>query len=180
MRKVAIPTTWKVCNCCELCKNPRVFMRISSGASFRNGVDVLFVGESPTENDVLLEEPLVDVSGKLFQAAIDRVTNIVKFEYVVTNSVICTPIGDNGEIGKPTNQQANECIFHIRDLINSYRPRVIIGLGNFAQGALKRNGIAHIPLRHPAYVIRNGGEGSIEYKRFCLQLLAAVHHEVPV
>ena len=162
-----IHSRWKTCTACNLCNFPRVFLRTSENK--KPPIDALFIGEAPGENEVILKEPFVGVSGRLLQSAIDKVRLHNDFTYVITNSVICTPYNeDKTEIGKPTPVQANSCFFHIEDCIKVYQPKVIFGLGNVSQGVLKRHKIDHVPLRHPAFVLRRGGQGSLEYKKFFL------------
>lgn len=163
-----IHSRWKTCKDCDLCDYPRVFLRTSE--TKKPPVDALFIGEAPGENEVILKEPLVGVSGRLLQSAIDKVLLHNNFTYVITNTVICTPYEDETKsaIGKPTPLQANRCFFHIEDCIRVYQPRVIFALGNVSQGVLKRHKVDHVPLRHPAFVLRRGGQGSLEYKKFFL------------
>jgi len=174
MSKMKVLSTWKNCSACDLCGSPRLYIRTSSNT--QPPVDALFIGDAPSDNDLVLKEPLVSLEGRLLQSVIDKIKVHIDFSYVITNSVICTPYTDETKtrIGKPTPKQMDSCFFHISDCIRLYQPLTVFGLGATVTRLLKKHSVVHTAVKHPAAVIIRGGEGSLDYKKFFLQIRRAV------
>lgn len=172
---------WFLCNACPLHKDAlhRVLCRGSLPA------DVAFIGEAPGNDENALGEPFVGRAGKLLNKLIFQTKQRIgrEFDYCILNVVNCIPLSrvidaETGQRHKalriPTKDEAKACSPHLSQLLSIAQPTVVVYLGktasNYAQSPADPFAEYHLHLYHPAYMLRNGGEGSTEFKREMLRL----------
>lgn len=172
---------WKECTKCELGNRSadKVFYRWGPTLKlqpWKQVVDVLFVGEAPGSVEAACGEPFIGPIGKLLQTAIKECMEIVEFTYFITNTIVCTPYVDKtlSEIRTPTEPECKQCRPRIDELIKMLEPKVVFALGKISEKSLKLKDyepIPYVPLKHPAYILRQGGTSSAHYGRLKLTIL---------
>lgn len=143
------------CDECELKVRKRVepLVHIEEGAGER----VLFVGESPTEDDIRDGELLSGQQGGLVNAMFEKYG---PFSYAVTNVTMCYP----GRGKKPKVKDIAHCDVFLRALIGVFQPTKIMCLGKLAAKAILGPELGNIKLynmreRMPFEVDVPGDEG---------------------
>ena len=139
--------------------------------------DIMFIGEAPGREEDKIGRPFVGRSGKLLTGIIENGMKIKREDVYISNIVKCRPtINLEGKTDRaPEKDEINNCCFILEKQIEIIEPKVIITLGNPAtrfmlntkQGITKIHGIFGeyknikvMPIYHPSYVLRNGGEKS--------------------
>lgn len=172
--------TWSSCNLCPLHAHVCNHV-IGSG---RLPCDVLFVGEAPGEVEDALGKPFIGPAGKILTKIIENVTSRLKkpFTYAITNVVACKPFPKGAPIAAPTEQSIEACRPRLIEFARLANPRIIIALGKVAEKHLAVPEIRGqlepkiVNVWHPSYILRNGGEGSLEFTKTVL-LLAKLFSE---
>ena len=142
---------------------------------------VLFIGEAPGRDEDSCGEPFVGISGELLNTAIEAVISTqTEFTYAITNTVGCIPLdvteNDSGrlitsKLRQPRPNEMDICKPRLVDIIRIASPQKIVCLGEVALKNLRSmiEGTIYwdvTRLRHPSYVLRNGGVRSQEYYTF--------------
>jgi DNA polymerase len=133
---------------------------------------LLFVGEAPGVAEDAIGEPFVGPSGKLLHKILYKELNLKPRDFIVTNSVLCTPFteGSRTTIGTPESKEWQACSVNLHRIILTLKPSMIFALGQIAHKSLEYIHQHHYTLLHPSAILRAGGEISVEYSRFVLQL----------
>ncbi len=128
--------------------------------------ELMFVGEAPGADEDLQGEPFVGRAGQLLTDIIERGIGISRRDVYICNVIKCRP-PDNRN---PEPDEVSACEPFLFRQIDLIRPKVIVGLGNFAVQALLKvkapisklrgkwhevRGIKMMPTFHPAYLLRN-------------------------
>lgn len=163
---------WRNCRLCSLHETAdrKVFAR------GKIPCDILFIGEAPgpAENDV--GQPFVGRSGRLLD---DWILMLQKetynFSWCMTNTVLCYPgRNDDGDgFNSPNHSQCMACRPRLKAFIEIATPKCIVALGKTAE-EIGNCGEIDIPVRpvyHPAYLVRNGGMSSPQFKRTHITLV---------
>ena len=151
----------KKCGLENACKSPRMRPDVSSLAGDR--AEIMFIGESPGQEEDLQGIPFVGRSGQLLREVVKEA--IGPRSVVYTNVLACRP----PENKSPTNKQISLCLPRLLDEIEEFDPRVLALLGNVPLRALlresgitnwrgvvvERDGHVYVPTYHPAYILRN-------------------------
>lgn len=166
------------CNKCSIRKLtttvPAIRFRFDPEANVN---PLLIVGEAPGESEDAMGFPFVGRSGTLLDHLLDE-AGINHF--VITNAVVCTPFEDNRKrlIRTPSKEEIQNCSTLLYSLFQKLEPSAIVLLGKQAEQAFKysnkHNGLMECPVHqalHPAFILRKGGIGSVEYKRTLLKLI---------
>jgi uracil-DNA glycosylase family 4 len=78
--------------------------------------------------------------------------------------------GFSPAVRPPSKEEATACRDHLVELVNICNPKVVILLGKAAEESFPFDKetfpIPLTSLRHPSYILRKGGENSLEFKRF--------------
>lgn len=127
--------------------------------------DVLFVGEGPGKYEAVLGYPFVGEAGKLLDVWLAALKNDgFLFNYAVSNVVACRPCENPGAANRaPTALEITNCKPRIREVLELCSPKAIVAVGGAAEEELydyPRGDIPFVSVRHPAYVLRQGGAGS--------------------
>ena len=161
---------------CRLCELARTRNKTVFGEGSRHA-DLLFIGEGPGRQEDLEGRPFVGPSGKLLTRIIEAGMKLSRAQVFITNLVKCRPtVNLEGNKDRPPNEQElKACAPYLLTQIRGIAPRVIVTVGGPAtkfllkskQGITKLRGTWHdfqgipvMPIYHPSYVLRNGGEKS--------------------
>lgn len=137
--------------------------------------DVLFVGEAPGELEDTQGKPFIGRAGQVLDLMIaELMARKLKFTYAITNVVCCRPFARGQEITVPSKEAIAACRPRLIELIKLAKPQVIVALGKVAQSVmpirLAEDAPPVINAYHPSYILRNGGAGSLEFKKTVLSL----------
>ena len=160
------------CRLCPLCDEGGRGPVLSTGPV---DAPLMIVGEGPGGVEDEYGGPLVGPSGQLLDKALLSV-GITRDHVYVTNIVKCCPRGNR----TPTIAEGNECGRRwLAEEIRILQPKVIVALGKVAlrfflghdAGIIRSRGhwidykgIPVMPTFHPAYLLRQTGEGLKEAK----------------
>jgi uracil-DNA glycosylase family 4 len=136
---------------------------------------LMFVGEAPGREEDLSGEPFVGRSGKLLDRLMWEELALTRDRCYIANVVKCRPPKNRN----PEVAEITACRPYLEEQIVLIAPTVIITLGNFAtrlllnttdgigqlRGTVFPYGEAHVvPMYHPAYALRAGGEALAEMR----------------
>lgn len=124
---------------------------------------IMIVGEAPGYREDEVERPFAGKSGKLLDAALEKV-GLSRDDAFITNVVKCRP-PDNAP---PTKGQMKACRHYLDAELKAVDPEFILTVGNSALSLIKKSGIMKhrgelfdyngsqvLPTVHPAAVLRN-------------------------
>ncbi len=147
------------------------------------------IGEAPGQEEVKAKVPFVGKSGRFLNAVLS-VAGVNREHVFVTNVSPVRPPEDAAERLSETGITWEECFEGIQDLISTWKPNCVLGLGNIALQALcgksgitENRGVVYPftnvgePIKvvgsfHPAYILRLGdkpakkdreGAGGVKY-----------------
>jgi DNA polymerase len=128
--------------------------------------ELVFVGESPGEQEDQQGRPFVGKSGQLLDRMIQAM-GLQREQVYVCNVVKCRPPGNRN----PEADEIAACSPFLARQLDVIRPKVVVALGKFAAQTLLqtdapisnlrgnffpyRNGSKLMPTFHPAYLLRN-------------------------
>jgi len=121
--------------------------------------DVLFIGEAPGKSEDVLGEAFIGQSGKL----LDKLLKGFSLTYYITNTVLCIPLGADGNIREPQPSEIYRCYPNLKRIVHEVRPKKVCFIGKVAEKYLKPYFPNAVKITHPAYMLRTGGEYSIEF-----------------
>lgn len=169
-------TKWEKCGRCPL--GPQAFQHVLGRGSLP--CNVLFIGEAPGVTEDALGKPFVGRSGKLLDKLVSDSRRALrwKYTYAVNNVLACIPrstASDHSDsaVRPPHPSEVRECSPRLVEFLGLAQPSVIVLLGKSAQqysGPLFDQ-IIQINLVHPAFILRKGGVGSLDYKRTLLHFI---------
>lgn len=96
------------------------------------GIEVLFIGEAPGENEAVECRPFIGKSGKYVRNVINKYANA---NYAIGNAARCRPTDEDGNNRAPTPEERAHCIRYTLDHIHKLKPKKIVCLGGVATGA---------------------------------------------
>lgn len=174
---------WKQCQACPLHKEAthHCLLRGALPAS------VLFIGEAPGHSEDQMGYPFVGRSGKLLDLILQEVMTKKRFTYAITNTVACVPLERDPEtfalekLRPPSKEEMQACLPRVLEVLLLVKPRAIVYIGKVAESIISplcdligqkqlKFSAPHHKMFHPAYILRKGGQGSLEFKRTVLQL----------
>jgi len=177
---------WQNCTLCPLGKRAGNHVLVRG----RIPADVIFIGEAPGEAEDGCGEPFVGRAGGVLDALlIDLRKSLPTFTFAIGNILACIPRPDkeyndnmSKSFRKPRKHEIEACTPRLIELAELINPRVVIHLGETANKNApfppENSDIPWIKVRHPSYILRNGGKGSVEYKRCLLQLIKFLKPEL--
>jgi uracil-DNA glycosylase family 4 len=187
---------WKACEQCYLGRykyqRPQWRWSIMRDGDIYNGFSttypesdvpmVMFVGEAPGDAEIEVGEPFVGRSGRLLNNMIDRVRERYAFSLFILNAVLCAPVVDINQedklpiIGTPDDESITACSDRVIDVFKVVKPDLVVALGSVAHKSLGKLKIDHVHLKHPAYLLRQGGVKGVSFKREILTLDEAIRN----
>lgn len=168
------------CTKCDLSKTrtQTVFSRGNSLAK------LMIIGEAPGQDEDLQGKPFVGKSGQLLDKALSDLGLDVEKDIYVCNIIKCRPPANR----TPTEDESNSCFGYLESQINIIKPVVLVALGATAMnnlintnlGITKNRGSFFktcyglvMPIYHPSYILRGGGQNSALYQTFKADLKLA-------
>lgn len=147
------------CRACGLC---RLRTKAVPGEGPANA-QVVFIGEAPGWNEDKQGRPFVGAAGQLLNELLAQV-QLPRDEVYITNVVKCRP-PDNRD---PLPEEINACRHYLDAQLALIKPKVVVTLGRFSMAryfvngrigqihgqAKIEDGVAYLPLHHPAAVLR--------------------------
>lgn len=147
-------------NCirCAIASRHKVFYRGSIPCKY------LLIGEAPGPSETVTHLPFTGTAGRMLNRLLDEVemTN-----YGITNMIACFPSHpeNKAKFRKPTKEEIANCNDRLMDLVETVEAQYYIALGKVAAGNPPEGCEYALALDHPSYLVRRGGEKSVEYKR---------------
>jgi uracil-DNA glycosylase family 4 len=170
MASVIMRKRWSVCTSCVLHASRRQVVLGRGDLP----CDLLFIGEAPGKSEDVLGKPFIGRSGKLLDTAIEAACLIVhrhKPRMYITNIVACRPCDSpQGDNRPPTPDEIYACNARLRDELHAAEPKAVVLLGKVAQKAALRLLPTATCLVHPAYILRQGGQGCPSWIKFVRDL----------
>lgn len=153
------------CNACQRCGLGQTRTHAVVGRGNPQS-KLMVIGEGPGENEDLQGLPFVGKAGQLLDRILAAVSLDSNRDVYIANIVKCRPPGNR----KPTPEEMAACVPYLQEQVRLVQPQIILLAGATAvQGLLgdKRGitkirglwmewqGIACMPVFHPAYLLRN-------------------------
>jgi len=128
----SVKNSFADCSTCDLLDCPSCILETNSKVNLGD-VEVVFVAENPGKNEVEKELPLVGRSGKIFRKPFNKVKS--SFKYLITNTVLCLTLNEDGTTGNPTPETIEKCKINCFNIIKQCDPKLIVLLGGSAMNA---------------------------------------------
>ncbi len=135
-------------------------------------VDVVYIAENPGKEEIdhkPLPTPLVGRSGQIFRMFFTKL-GLDKMNYLITNTVLCQTLNEDGTTGNPTPEVIERCKVNAMALIKQCNPKLVVLMGSSPMNAfgIAKAGITEIAGKfyewdghkvfltvHPSFVNRN-------------------------
>ena len=164
---------WKKCSACSLGSRAKYHV-LGRGVL---PADVVFIGEGPGKSEDALGEAFVGPAGRILQKAIGEELT-ARARLFFTNLVACRPCDTlQGENRAPTGEEISACSERLILTLQNSEATGVILCGRLPQSVYKilqragkvRSDAELHPLYvpHPSWLLRNGGEKSSEFPRYC-------------
>lgn len=114
--------------------------------------DVMFVGEAPGFHEDKRGEPFVGAAGQLLTKLIEQELRVSRPEVYIANVLRCRPPGNRD----PQAVEVEACQPFLKQEVDLVRPRVLVGLGNFASRMLSGRSQGITKLRGQRFRARHG------------------------
>ncbi len=139
--------------------------------------DLMFIGEGPGRQEDLTGRPFVGRAGEFLNRVIEQGLRVSRSQVYIANIVKCRATVDLAfEKDRPPEPDETEACSHfLLEQIRVIQPKVIVALGGPATKFLLKTsvgitrlrgkwaefeGIPVLPVYHPSYILRNGGDKS--------------------
>lgn len=97
---------------------------------------VMLVGESLCHKCMETKEPFTGGSERILKASF-KLADLEKADFFITNTVHCHPHSSPKDNRDPEQHELDNCRVHLRAELDIVEPRLIVGLGRFAEEALR-------------------------------------------
>ena len=166
----ALPVSLRKWTHCKRCANLATWRRHVVVGQGDLPARVLFIGEAPDRTADLLGDPFAGPSGQILDRAMRDAARFAKIAmptYYTTLVLACRPCDVwMGEQRPPAPEEIARCLPRLVRIVTLARPERVIFLGDVAQHECKRLCPDGVKLRHPGFVARKGGVGSVGYRTF--------------
>lgn len=123
---------------CTRCSRMTDSCRVLGRASGKLSTQLMFIGEAPGRLGA--DETAIpfhgDRAGENFERLIDQV-GISRYDFFITNAVLCNPKDENGNNATPTKQEVTNCAGFLKRQLELVNPKIVVTLGNQALQALR-------------------------------------------
>ena len=143
---------------------------LETNVKYLNEVKVIFIAENPGKDEILKGSPLVGKAGKLFRKYFEKF-GINKEKYLLTNTVLCQTLNEDGTTGNPKPEVIELCKINCMKIIEECNPELIVlmgtspvsafgllpkgtGITNIRGEMFKWNDIPVFVMLHPSYINR--------------------------
>ncbi len=114
--------------------------------------DLMFVGEAPGYHEDQKGEPFVGAAGQLLTRLIESKLGLKRSDVYIANVLKCRPPGNRD----PQPAEVESCRPFLEQQLDLIRPRVVVGLGNFAAKLLTGTQTGISRLREKRFTQRYG------------------------
>lgn len=92
-------------------------------------VDLVIVAENPGKDEIVKKVPLIGTAGQTFRKLFYKY-NLNKLNYLMTNTVLCQTLNQDGTTGNPTDDVINRCKKNCFNIIEVCKPKLILLMGS--------------------------------------------------
>jgi uracil-DNA glycosylase family 4 len=132
-------------------------------------VDVVFIAENPGKDEVKRGVPLIGRAGQMFRKYFKKF-GLDKQNYLLTNTVLCQTLNDDGTTGNPDKDVIERCKVNCMELVKACNPKLLVIMGASPMSAfgiakagitdlhgdvVEWEGIKTYIMVHPSFVNRN-------------------------
>ena len=166
----SIKNSFANCSVCDLLDAPSCVLETNCEDDLRK-VDVVFVAENPGKDEVKVGKPLVGKAGKMFRKYFQKY-GLNKMNYLLTNSVLCQTLNEDGTTGNPEQHVIDLCKENCMNIIKACNPKLVVLMGTSPMSAfgIAKSGITVLHEKaeireweefkvriivHPSFVNRN-------------------------
>jgi len=96
-------------------------------------VDIVFIGEYPTPEDIEKGVPIIGRSGRVFRMFFDKL-KFDKLNYLIMNTVLCQTVNED-DTGNPTPEVVDRCKVNAMNTIKQCNPKLVVIMGSTAMSA---------------------------------------------
>ena len=136
---------------------------------------VLFIGEGPGRDEDYHGQAFVGPAGRLLRRAI-ALSGFEPAKFSYTNLVACRPTDSlEGPNRAPTREEIFSCYARLIRATELVAPKALVLLGRTAEEWVPGSVIAGktwLVLKHPAFILRNGGENGSMFREWSRSLSA--------
>jgi uracil-DNA glycosylase family 4 len=167
---ISIKNSFANCSTCDLLSAPSCILETNCEKDLSK-VDVVFVAENPGKDEVKAGKPLVGRAGKMFRKYFQKY-KINKMNYLLTNTVLCQTLNEDGTTGNPEDHVIELCKNNCMEIIRVCQPKLLVLMGTspmkafgiakagitvmHEKGEIKEwEGIKTRVIVHPSFVNRN-------------------------
>src|SRR5574340_1043375 len=115
------------CSKCKLLDQPSCILETNCKDDLTK-VDVIFIAENPGKDEVKQGVPLIGKAGQTFRKYFQRY-KLDKLNYLITNTVLCLTVNEDGTTGNPDEETINYCKVNCFHMIDTCKPKLIVLLG---------------------------------------------------
>jgi len=164
----SIKKSFANCLACPLLEAPSCILETNCEDDLTK-VEIVFVAENPGKNEVKDGFPLIGKAGKMFRKYFKKF-GIDKMKYLLTNTVLCQTLDEDGTTGNPESNVIDLCKTNCMNIIEVCKPKMIVIMGSSPLAAfgiakagitklhgnvVEWNGYKTVIMVHPSFVNRN-------------------------
>ncbi len=158
---------WYTCTRCEL----HQFRRKVCVGQGDIPADLLFIGIGPGRSEDLRGITFIGKSGRILRTGIKRAAQLAGLEKAptsfITNLLACHPTDAiRGPNLDPEPHQVTACWPRVEEIEIRVKPKAVILLGNEVKNYYWRRFPEAFNLRHPSFIVHQGGIQTPEYRSF--------------
>lgn len=120
-----VPQPFRYMLTCTQCRLSRDRTQVVVGRGPTKGVEFLFIGEAPGEQEDKDGVPFVGQAGQRLSALMDQ-AGIEESQVYITNIVKCRPPGNR----VPSSMEVKSCSAHLLLQVKLIRPKLLVLVGN--------------------------------------------------
>jgi uracil-DNA glycosylase family 4 len=167
---ISIKNSFSNCSSCDLLEAPSCILETNCEDDLKK-VDIIFIAENPGKDEVKVGHPLVGRAGKMFRKYFQKY-GLNKLNYLLTNTVLCQTINDDGTTGNPEQHVIERCKVNCMEIIKTCDPKLVVLMGSSPMSAfgfgkagitvihekgevLEWEGYKFKVIVHPSFVNRN-------------------------
>lgn len=139
---ISIKSSFANCLECSLLDAPSCILETNCEDDLSK-VEVVYIAENPGKDEVKGTEkhpprPLVGKAGQKFRTYFNKF-GLDKRNYLLTNTVLCLTLDEEGNTGNPSDQEIERCKTNCMNIIRTCNPKVVVLMGS---SPMKAFGIA--------------------------------------
>ena len=165
---ISIKNSFADCSKCKLLESPSCILETNCEKDLSK-VDVIFIAENPGKDEIQKQVPLIGRAGQTFRKHFKKF-NLDSFNYLITNTVLCLTLDEEGKTGNPDDETIEICKENCFNIIEACNPKLIVvmgttpmtafdiatqGITNLRGKVYKWRGYDVLLTIHPSYVNRN-------------------------